>query len=145
MLQRFLKKLREVRGSTRGDVGQINGSDGNQSIAINGATTVYSQSFPLHYGQYFGLAYKAAGSAPDLKIQLEQSPVAPSTEGASDANYVIPSGVADITSSVTATTMNIQSISPVPMRYGRLKITGNVGNGANTTLRNWLFQQGTVS
>lgn len=119
---------------------------GVESMAVASTATVYTDSFKLKQGMYFGLwilATSAAG-APDLKIQLEQSYKAPATEGSADANYAIPEGMSDIQSSLTAETAKVQLISPVPMTYGRFKITGQGSNNADTVISMKLFQQDTI-
>jgi len=125
-----------------GDVRSITAL-GLEDIAVASTATVYTDSFKLKQGMYFGLwllASSAAG-APDLKIQLEESYTAPATEGSADSNYVIPENMADIQSSLTAETAKVQLISPVPMTYARFKITGQGTNNADTILNMKIFIQ----
>lgn len=111
-------------------------SAGATDIAVASTATVYTRSFPLVYGSAFGLSYKAASSGTiNLKIELEQSFTPPATEGASDANWVVPEGLSAIDSGVTDSNMHHASMSPIPLKYGRLKITGLTGNDASTTVR----------
>ena len=128
-----------------GNMKQITMSTGVVPIAIataDGSTALYSASFKLNYGQSFGVWYKAASSGTvALKIQIEQSAVPPTTEGAADANYVIGNGVADVDSNLANTTAVVKTISPVPMMYARLKIIGLSGNDATTTLAFKFFIQ----
>ena len=77
----------------------------------------------------------------NITIQVEESPVLPTTEGSSDANYVIGSGVADIVTGLTNSTAALKTLSLIPMKYGRLKITGIAGNGSDTTLDLRIFFQ----
>lgn len=135
------------RGSTRGDVSQVNNSNGTGTIVIPNTTPVYSYSFSLKYGTSFGIWYQAgngSGTA-NMKIQLEQSYKRPGTEGSSDTAWVIGAGVADIATNLIDTTAHIQSVSPVPMKYARLKITGLGSNPADATLTAWFFQQELVA
>lgn len=125
-----------------GDVTAVKLSTGSTTIAVSGTDTVYTQSFKLSFGVAFGIWYKAASSGNvNVKIQLEQSYTTPATEGSSSTNYVIGSGVSDIDSALTDTTVRVKTVSPVPMKYGRLKITGLTGNDATTTLSIQIFQQ----
>lgn len=127
-----------------GQVSDVRPSSGAAgAITIPTTTVVFSRVFRLNYGEAFGVWYQAgngSGTA-NMKIQLEQSYTTPTTEGASDANYVIGSGVADIANNLADTTAHIQSISPVPMKYARLKITGLGSNPSDATLTFKIFQQ----
>lgn len=130
--------------SSYGDVRQLNNYDGAPGpIIVASTTTVYSRAIRINYGQVFGIWYQAAngsGSA-NMKIQIEQSYKVPTTEGSSDAAWVIPLGVQDINTNLADTTAHIQSLSPVPMKYIRLKITGLGSNPADATLNFWIFIQ----
>ncbi len=127
-----------------GDVTQLRNYDGAPGpIAVASTAVVYSRPFRLNYGTAFGIWYQLAGTGtPNVKIEMEQSYKAPTLDNnASDAAWVIPSGVAPIETSLSGTTAAIKSVSPVPMKYGRLKITGLGSNPADCTLNAWLFQQ----
>lgn len=130
--------------SLYGESREILNSNGAPSpIIIPTTTTVYSRIFRLNYGQAFGIWLQAgngSGTA-NMKIQLEQSRIAPVTEGASDVNWVIGDGVADIYSNLNDTLVHVKSVSPVPLKYARLKITGLGSNPADATLTAHLFQQ----
>lgn len=130
--------------SLRGDVTLITSSNGATTpIVVPTTTTVYSHSFQVKYGYNFGIWYQAgngSGTA-NMQIQLEQSYKPPATEGASDSAWVIGSGVADIAANLSDATAHIQALSPVAMKYARLKITGLGSNPADATLLMWIFQQ----
>ena len=135
--------LNEQRGSTRGGVSDVNNSAGVGTITVPSQTTVYSYHFPLKYGTAFGIWLQAgngSGTA-NMKIQLEQGYKAPVPEGSSDSNWVIGDGVADIYSNLNDTLAHIKTVSPVPMKLARLKITGLGSNPADATLVAKLFQQ----
>uniref|UniRef100_A0A6M3IM55 Uncharacterized protein n=1 Tax=viral metagenome TaxID=1070528 RepID=A0A6M3IM55_9ZZZZ len=112
------------------------------SIAIAGAVTVYTKAIKLRFGEYFSLGYKAvsASSAPDIKIELEQSvkDVLPATEGASDANYVVAENASAIETSLITESFKLKALSPVASHYCRLKITGAAGNAADTIVTAFL-------
>ena len=117
------------------DVQTIFEAGGDEAIAIAEEVTVYSQSFDLKFGGSFTFLLKsAAGTTRNLLVELEQSDVKPATEGAEDANWVVPTGAADVVSAIIAATRIIQSFSPATTRYGRLKITGLTGNTSDVTL-----------
>lgn len=117
-------------------------SAGAKDMAVGGNTTYYTQSFPMKYGKYFAVAYKATSSGViDLTITLEQSYDLPTTEGSSDAKYVTASGVSDIHTNLADTTWHNASLSPAVMPYGRFKIVGGATNDASTTLQLKLSKQ----
>jgi len=121
-----------------GDVSTIFNSE-----AIASAAVVYSKSIRIGGANVVGIAYQAtsAGSSPDLLIQVEQSYTKPTTEGASDTKYVVPEDMANIETNLTTETWHVKSLSLVPMKYMRFKITGNGGNPADTLLSLELFLQ----
>lgn len=131
--------------SLRGDVSLVRDSvTANSPINIAGNVTVYSQVFRINYGQAFGIALKAAsGGTVALQIQLEQSDIAltAAEEGSANANYVVGDGVSDIINALANTTKRIVVVTPVPMKYGRLKVIGGGSNDVTTTLAANLFQQ----
>jgi len=105
------------------------------AIPVGAGATVYSKSFSLKFGDYFGIAYKAAsGGAIDLTIQLEQSFDLPTTEGVADAAYVIPATMADIHTNLADANWHITSLSPVAMPYGRFKIVSAAGVANTLTI-----------
>jgi|GEM_PF-3576338 len=112
-------------------------------VDIKNQNTIYSNSIEIGSNQVFGLAIKAtsSSSAPDLKVELEQSFTKPTTEGSSDNNWVVPDGVSDIYTNLTSENLKIKAISPVPMRFMRIKITGNAGNASDTKVTAYLFVQ----
>ena len=128
-----------------GNEKQINNSSGAPGpISVPSTTVVYSRSFRLNYGQSFGAWYQAGNGSgiANMKIELEQSYIAPATEGSADANFVIGVGVAPIETSLSGNTAVVKAITPVPMKHARLKITGLGSNPSDATLNFWLFEQG---
>uniref|UniRef100_A0A6H1ZNV5 Uncharacterized protein n=1 Tax=viral metagenome TaxID=1070528 RepID=A0A6H1ZNV5_9ZZZZ len=113
------------------------------SIAVASTAVVYTKAMKLAFGDYFALSYKAVSAAgsPDVKIELEQSYELPTTEGSSDAEWVEPENMADIETNLTVETQKHKSLSPIPLPYGRFKITGNAGNAADTILTMFLSIQ----
>ena len=110
------------------------------AIPVGAGETVYSASFSLKFGAYFGLAYLAASAgAIDLTIQLEQSFQAPTTEGSADVAYVIPASMADIHTNLADANYHIKALTPVAMPYGRFKIVSAAGVANTLTL--WLATQ----
>jgi len=110
------------------------------TITITTGATVYTKAFSLKFGRYFALFYKAASAgAIDLTIQLEQSNALPTTEGASQAEWVIPESMSDIHANLADANWHGIALSPVAMPYGRLKITS--ASGVTDTLQAKLSMQ----
>jgi len=98
------------------------------TITVGAGATVYSRSFSLKNGDYFAMAWKAASAgAIDLTIQLEQATRLPTTEGSSDTGYTVPEGMPDIDTNLNDANWHSDSLSPVALPYGRLKITSAAG------------------
>lgn len=136
--------------SLYGNVTQVPASSGAPApITIPSTTVVYTRTFKLNYGQAFGVWLQAgngSGTA-NMKVQLEQSylDLTEAQQGSSSANYVIGDGVADVYSNLNDTTAHVKTISPVPMKYGRYKITGLGSNPADATINIWNFIQEIVT
>ena len=108
------------------------------SIAVNGTATVYTQEFPIESAQYFEASYLAnsTNGSVNVTIQLEQGSVVPATEGAANGNFTVPVNQPDIVTGLTTEdTWYHAAFSPVPLTYGRFKITGLGSNNADTILK----------
>ena len=111
------------------------------TITIGAGLTVYSKAFSLKFAKYFALFYKAGSAgAVDLTIQLEQSNALPTTEGAAQAEWVIPESLSDIHTNLADTNQHVAAVSPVAMPYARLKITSAAGV-SNTLVAKWSSQE----
>jgi len=107
------------------------------SLAVAGEGAVaYSQSFPLPAGNpNFSFEYKAESSGSvALKLELEQSNQAPTTEGAEDGNFVVPDGAEELDNSLADEVNHIKAYLPAATAFARVKITGLTGNDAETVL-----------
>ncbi len=122
---------------------QITLANGSTSIAIASTAVVYTKAFKVGFGEYFALSYKAvsASGSPDIKIELEQGIDVPTTEGSADSAWVVPENMANIETKLTTETQHHKSISPVPMLWARLKITGNDANPADTIVTAYISKQ----
>jgi hypothetical protein len=111
------------------------------NIAVNGVTTVYSNSFKLNRGMLFGweVAMTSSGVVA-VTIELEQGNQPPTTEGSADGSWVIPQGKATTNGLfptgvvIAAATTYITAYAPVATILGRLKISGTGSNDATTVL-----------
>jgi hypothetical protein len=131
---------------TTGAVEELSTVKGLQysDIPVAGAVTVYTRSVYVGAGKFFSLSYMANSVAAgiDLKIEIEQSFRPPVTECASDTYWAKPDGIADVVASLTVEgTIRHYSLPLIPMGYFRLKITGAVGNNADSILNAWLSKQ----
>ena len=118
-------------------------AEDSADIAVNATAVVYTKSFKLVNGQYFGMFARAvsATGAAKVKIELEQGPLLPTVEGSAETTrFVEPDGMADIIDIVDEL-MHVKTISPVPGPYGRYKITGAADNPADTIVNIWNFIQ----
>lgn len=106
------------------------------SLTVNGTNVYYSQSFDIRNAIYFGCWLKATSGTgtPKMQIQLEQSYVLPTTEQASDSNWVVPDGLSDIVSALNDQLAHIYALSPKTLPYARFKITGLATNPTDTVL-----------
>ncbi len=115
-------------------------SDGSQDIGVAGTAVVYTRAFDLNMGVFFGIRYRAvsATAATDIKVELEQSDQLPVTEGSTDANWVVPSGASALEANLTSEIWVEKTLSPIPKRFGRLKLTGQGTNNADTIFNAFL-------
>jgi hypothetical protein len=121
--------------SSRVGLKGIHKSDGTLIIAVASTAAVYSKSFYMRYGQAFAIRYQLASSGtPNVKIELEQGILAPTTEGAADLAWVCPSQNSMINSNVNDKLVHIDPVTPCAMPMARIKITGINANPADTTI-----------
>jgi hypothetical protein len=123
---------------------QITLANGSASLAVAGATTIYTKALRVKAGEYFAVSYKfpSALGAPDVKIEVEQSFQLPTTEGAADADYwTTPENVNPIESSLTTETIRHKALNIPALPFLRFKITGAVANAADTIGAMWLTRQ----
>lgn len=100
----------------------------SQDQPISGVTTQYSALFPMAGERELGIWVKCAGGAPDLDIAIEFSPTTETGDFSElEGGSVQFSGLTDI---VPHNDIMIRK----PSNWGRVKITGNAGNGADTTV-----------
>lgn len=140
--RRFFKLLK----SNKAEVGGVTGftlAAGNDEMSVPNQVTYYTQAVPVGKSVYFGLWVKTTSTAgtPSLQIDYEQSYSKPTTEYAADTNFVIPDGASAIFTNLNDEIAHVKQISPVPMTYIRLKITGLAGNQADSLLTAKLFTQ----
>jgi len=117
------------------------------------AAAVYTKAINLTNGIDYALAYQFAGTSPQILITVEQSYKVPTTEGAADADYILPTGLTTwLANTGTGTTLQIIPLTTdsgpryilktVP--YLRFKLIGAgsnpVGAGTGPTARLRILQ-----
>jgi len=123
--------------------------DGTSKPVIKATATVYTHSMPVFNSDYFGIWFKftsVTGTAAIKLVQLEMSHTPPATEYASDAEWIVPAALDNIAADIADENVRIQSISPIPMKYMRLKIEGDndPANPDDTIMEAYIFRQGEV-
>lgn len=108
---------------------------GVTSLSIETTDVVYSQAFVLRTNVSHSVEILNSSATADLKVELEVSNNLPATEGAADSNFVLPESSSAIIANLTDTNVHIGTVSLVPAKYGRFRITGNVGNIFGTIIR----------
>ncbi len=114
---------------------QMTDKDGTADIAVASTGTVYTKSLDLGYKEYFALFLTATSSGTvNVVVTLEQSYRTPRPEGVADTEWVAPEGASTI---ITLSDENshitpISSMKALP--YFRLKLVGDTGNDASTTV-----------
>ncbi len=104
---------------------------------------VWTYTFRTSNLANLGVWVKCAGSSPVIKIVLEESylDLTDAQQTLTNTSYVVPDAFPDVFSNISDTNPHIVSITPVPMKHLRYKITGLTGNGANTTVTIYTFEQ----
>jgi hypothetical protein len=108
---------------------------GSASLAVGAGATIYTKAIEMANLDTFAVTYKVVNTGvPNIKIEMEQSIIAPTTEGAADANYVVPETVADVVTALADNNVHIKALGPVCVRYIRFKITEVTGVVADSVL-----------
>lgn len=105
------------------------------ALTVAGASaTVWTNSADIRDAIFFGIVVKFTSSgSPNVQIDMEQGNAVPTTEGATDASWIIPDGVSAI-ATVTDTNLHEFALSPKVMRYLRIKLSAQSGNPTATTV-----------
>lgn len=110
-------------------------ADDSVALAVGAGETIYTKTQDMSNLDTFAVTYIAACTGlPNVKIEIEQAIVLPTTEGAADANYVVPETIADIESGLVDKNLHIANLPLICVRYGRFKITELSGVTADTVL-----------
>lgn len=111
------------------------------SLAVNGVTTVWTNTFKIGFSKNFSIeAVCATSTTPAIKVQLEVSYLqlkgvgANQIQGASSIYYVVPDAFPDVFSDIVDTNYHVRGIYPPFAIHARYKISGLVGNPADTTI-----------
>ncbi len=121
------------------------------SIACASQASIFSGYVDTSFVKYFGVWIKAdvgsAGANAHFLAQWQAGRDKPSNvsiPGAADANYTVPTGMANITSINTSGGIGWTNIgiNPPPAGYGRLILSGLASNSSTTQLSINLWIQG---
>ena len=96
-------------------------------LAVASTATVYSSSFPLPNSDYHGYYIKCSGSAVNVKVYIQGSykdSASLYTDKETGANFI----------TITDTNAKNDSLTAPFVVYGRFKIIGQSGNGADTKI-----------
>ena len=126
-----------------GGTSPIMNADGTETILLTTAAIGYSHSFDLSKGVAFGLFIGATSvlGTPSVKVELQESYRRPTTEGAADGAWVVPDGKSALIDNMNDQEPHVVTVNPVPMTYGRLKLTGLSGHADDSLVTARLFQQ----
>lgn len=120
-------------------VTKLQASDDNYSFLVGTGATVYTQSFPMVFGDKYAVLYKTDSSVnygtSNLSIFLQQSDRLPVTEGSPDTFWATLPGLNIIaTGQINRNTAQIASFSAIALPYGRLMIRENSQRSSD----NWI-------
>lgn len=111
---------------------------GSPIVACTKNTAIYTDAFDRANLSGMALSIILAGTgAVSCKVELEQSYKLPATENIADANWVVPDGAADVVTNLAVKTQRHIALSPVTMRYVRLKITELTNVSTDTVATAW--------
>jgi hypothetical protein len=122
------------------------GSGDTTTIALISSASIYTQSFKTGDGESYALSVKLASTAAtavSTTFSLEQSWAPPTTEYATDTNYVTTlSQSATLVSLGTTGTWFRYALTVNPLEYARVKIlTGALMSVSNVTVQVKLHKQ----
>lgn len=93
-------------------------------IACTKNTAIYTDGINIAGLDIFAMSVILTGTgAVSVKFELQQGVVAPAAGNASDANFVVPTGVNDIISNLAVKTQTHIALSPICLPWIRFKIT----------------------
>jgi hypothetical protein len=111
-------------------------------VAVASQAEAWSQSLYLGFsrGVSLGVRQKNSTGTPIIQVDWQSSFQKPTTEAASDATFVVPTGLTVPWVSLVGTASDAtgvwlwQGITPPKTEYGRVRVTGLASNGADTTV-----------
>lgn len=115
----------------------VNGN--TNAIAVASQGVVYTKAQKVGAAGAFGLSVLLASTGtPNVKIEMQVSDNATAAlEGIADsvgATWCIQEGGSPIWTALADKVLHKITVNPTPCQYIRLKITGNSGNPADTTI-----------
>jgi len=115
---------------------------GDANISVPKGRTIYTDSFRFGDVNDFALVYiQTCTGIPNIKIQMEQSRVPPTTENAADNNFGVPKTVGDLETALTSKIIQLMQLTPITVGYIRFKITEQTNLVTDTVVNMWLSLQ----
>lgn len=115
---------------------------GDTDIAVGAGATIYTDSLMFGGVNDFALSYiQTATGIPNIKIEMEQSIVKPTTENIADTNFGTPKSVGNIETALISKLIQHMQLTPVTLPYIRFKITDNGAGATDTVVKMWLTLQ----
>lgn len=111
------------------------GVNESTDILVSADAVVYTRAFKIGGGGAFGIWARAKSDIGDvdIKIELEQGYKLPDPEGSADLyNWNEPDKYKDIFTQINDEFCHMDVVHPIPMPFGRYRITGNVNNPIDT-------------
>lgn len=113
------------------------------TIAVASEAVVYTRSIDVSKGINFGLWLKAtsATGTPSIKVEMQHAPDIGVEGDAETGRWTIKEGASAIFANVNDEVAHKETISPVPSKYIRFKLTGLAANPADSTIKMKTFIQ----
>jgi hypothetical protein len=100
-----------------------------ETLTVNATGSATTNAFRIRQGQVRSLQYQftSATGTPDVMIEYLVS-------DASDGTFVEPDNVSDLATSIADENLHFKAFTPVVAGWGKIKITGNAANPADTVV-----------
>ena len=127
--------------------GMVSGADhSTAAIVVNATADAWTVPLRISRGYTFALELQAAvGATVNVNVDIEVGNELPTNYNAADGNFVQYEGYSSPTINLTDKNKHIVPISPVPSKFLRVKLDGQAGNAADTTVTVKLIKYQAVS
>ncbi len=109
--------------------------DGDDTINLGSAITLYTKSFSLRSTENVGVMYQATSDTltPQISFYLEQSYERPTAEGVADFEYVVTEILEEDRVDHRWGVATLDSLAPLP--FARFKLVGGSSNPTDTVIQ----------